>query len=748
MATLAESLVSSSSRKLRVRRRADLEARQQRYLGTTYWIVKDPVGLNYFRFQEEEYFILQLLDGSVSLDEIKQRFEDEFPPQKITLEELQQFLGQLHQSGLIVTGAPGQGHELLKRRRERRRRELLAAASNILCIRFKGVDPERFLNWLYPKVRWMFSRWFFAGCAVLWIAALALILVEFDAFRAKLPGFYQFFSPTNALLLAATLAVTKVLHELGHALSCKHFQGECHEIGVMILVLTPCLYCNVSDSWMLPNKWHRAAIGAAGIFVELTLAAAATFFWWFTEVGLLHYLCLNIMFICSVSTVLFNGNPLLRYDGYYVLADVMEIPNMRQKASLVLNRKLAQWFLGLDPPDDPFLPQRRQLFFSLYTIAAVFYRWFILFSILMFLYKVFEPYGLKIVGQAIAAAAIYGLLFQPIYAVCKFFYVPGRWHQVKKIRMYASIAGLLTLVGLFVFLPLPYHVMATLEIQPRDADTVYVPPEGGKLEEVPEHVQPGRPVAKGTVLARLRNLDLDLQVARLQGERQRTATTLANVEQWLRYTQPGGNAQIDQLREVLKTLDQQLAEKQRDRQQLELRAPSDGVVFPPPWRSREKPLRGQLAGWSGIALLPQNRGAFLEGGTPFCLIGNPRQMKAMLVIDQADFQFVAPGQPVEIKLDQLPFDTFEGTIEHIAEQAMEASPVRLAAKAGGELPTKTDRAGIERPMSTSFQASVYLDDPEQVLRVGLRGHAKIHVAPQTLGQRLWRWAIHTFNFKL
>ena len=127
--------------------------------------------------------------------------------------------------------------------------------------------------------------------------------------------------------------MTKVLHEFGHGLSCKHFGGECHEMGVMILVLTPCLYCNVSDSWMLPNKWHRAAIGAAGMYVEVVLASICTFIWWFTEPGLFNYLCLNVMFICSVSTVMFNANPLLRYDGYYILADILEIPNLRQKAT-------------------------------------------------------------------------------------------------------------------------------------------------------------------------------------------------------------------------------------------------------------------------------------------------------------------------------------------------------------------------------------------------------------------------------
>ena len=116
---------------------------------------------------------------------------------------------------------------------------------------------------------------------------------------------------------------------------------------------------------------------------------------------MLHYLCLNIMFISSVSTILFNANPLLRYDGYYILSDVVEIPNLRQKATSILSRKMGEWFLGLEPTEDPFLPERNQAFFALYTVAAVIYRWFIMASILFFLYKVFEPYGLKILGASV-----------------------------------------------------------------------------------------------------------------------------------------------------------------------------------------------------------------------------------------------------------------------------------------------------------------------------------------------------------
>ena len=264
MSTLADSLVSSSARKLSIRVRPDLSAKRQTYQGRSYWVVKEPVGLNYFRFQEEEFAILQMLDGESSLDEIKDQFEAEFPPQKITVEELGQFVATLHRSGLVIADVPGQGLQLRKRRDERKRKEFFASASNVLAMRFKGIDPERILNAMMPYVRWMFHPVAVGACIMLCLSALLLVLAQFDAFQSKLPDFHDFFHHKNWIWMFVVLSVTKVIHEFGHGLSCKYFGGECHEMGVMLLVLTPCLYCNVSDSWMLPNKWHRAAIGAAG----------------------------------------------------------------------------------------------------------------------------------------------------------------------------------------------------------------------------------------------------------------------------------------------------------------------------------------------------------------------------------------------------------------------------------------------------------------------------------------------------
>src|SRR3954454_7651328 len=505
MSTLADSLVSSSSRKLPIRKRPDLKARKQRYQGRIYWVIKDPVGLQYYRFEEEEYAILQMLDGQSSLDDIAERFERDFPPQTIRTEELQQFIGMLHRSGLVITDAAGQGQQLVKRRGEKKRQELMAAGTNILSMRVKGIDPERFFNFIYPYIRWFFSVPAMVVCVTLALTALSLIIVQFDFFHSRLPDFHYFFRAQNWMWLALTLCVTKILHEFGHGLSCKHFGGECHEIGVMFLVLTPCLYCNVSDSWMLPNRWHRAAIGAAGMYVELVLASICTFIWWFTSpTSPVSYICLNVMFISSVSTLMFNANPLLRYDGYYILSDILEIPNLRQKASTILNRKLGAWCLGLEEPEDPFLPQRKQWLFATYTVASAIYRWVVTFSILYFLNRVFEPYGLKVLGQAIALGSLYGLLIQPLWNLYKFFSVPGRLGKVKSIRVYAT---LLVITGAIVgigFVPLPSHVYCPLEVQARDAKSVYVTTVDGILEKT--FVQPGDRVTKGQLLAQLSNI--------------------------------------------------------------------------------------------------------------------------------------------------------------------------------------------------------------------------------------------------
>lgn len=749
MATLADSLTSSSARAIRLRTRPDLESRQQRYRGQVYWVVKEPVGLNYFRFHEEEYAILQMLDGQHSLDDIKEEFEREYAPQKLTFQDLQQFIGMLHRSGLVVSESAGQGWQLKHRRDERKQKELLGKLTNVFAMRFRGIDPERLLNFLFPYTRWFFTRAAVIGFLMLGLCALLLVAVQNDIFRSRLPTFHQFFAAHNWIYMMTTMAVVKVLHEFGHGLSCKYFGGECHEMGVMFLVFTPCLYCNVSDSWMLPNKWSRAAIGAAGMYVELVLATIATFIWWFSEPGLLNHLALSVMFICSVSTLVFNGNPLLRFDGYYILMDILEIPNLRQKATEVLKRFLTHLCLGIEPPENPFLPDNNRFFFGLYTVAAVIYRWVVMFSILYFMNKILEPYGLKVIGQMVAVIGIIGLVIQPLIKLGKFFYIPGRMHKVKRIRVAITSTVLAAVVGFMLLVPLPYQIDCVFTVVPRNAETV-VPQLPGQLTEV--KVSPGDQVQQGDLLARIDNFELRVEILDLQGQIREEEARIETLRELQIHARPNQVAllggQIIQAEETLQSYKESLAEKELELKGLDITAPVSGTVMPVPPRQDADPGDGRLPEWSGSLLDDKNDRATVVPTDLICLIGNPDQLDAELVIDQAFIDFVHDAQKVELLLEGFPAKPHPGKIVKIADNPLETIPPSLSGQSGGGLDTVMDETGQPKPMNPSYAARVPIEDWDVKLQHGMRGKAKIHVEPQTLGRRLYRYLARTFHFEL
>ncbi|MDR3182501.1 MAG: biotin/lipoyl-binding protein [Planctomycetaceae bacterium] len=749
MFTNTDALVSSSARKLPIKVRPDLSAKRQYYLGRSYWVLKEPIGTKFYRLQDEEYAILKLFDGKHSLDDIKKQFEKDFPPQKITLEDLHHFIGQLHQSGLVVAATPNQGPELLKRRYKRFRKELLQKFTNVLAIKFKGFDPDRLLDFMYPFAAWFFHPLTVFLCLILGMSAASLVIVNFDTFRSKLPEFYTFFSPVNLLCLSAVLAGTKVFHEFGHGLTAKHFRGECHEMGVMILVLSPCLYVNVSDSWLLPNKWHRIAIAAAGMYAECMLASVCTFIWWFSEPGLLNYLALNVMFVSSVTTILFNANPLLRYDGYYMLADYLEIPNLRQKATKVLARKCSQWFLGMEQQPDPFLPQRNQVLFALFSVSAFMYRWVVMASILFFIYSLFKYYDVRIIGQIIAAMSLFSLFVMPLIKVGKFFWVPGRIYKVKRGRFYLSLSLFIGLIAFLLFFPLPYWVIApaVMELRASNSQQVYVPDiKGGcRLKEI--RVVPGQYVQRGDVLGILENQPLLYALADAKGKVKELEKKLASLDMMRKYRADAA-LQMGPVTQSLAAAKELLTNKELDYEYLTLKAPLDGTVVSPPWKPYQAPPDDQLPSWWGAPLEAYNLEATLEPGTQFCSIGDPKYLEAVIVVDQSKTGFLESGQIVELKLHKFPARTFRGEISEIEKQAIESLDVQLSTRAGGEIPTTTQRDGTEQPNSASYRVRMLLDNPDLTVRVGMTGVAKIHVKAKTLAMRAWLIFNETFNFKL
>ncbi len=736
-------MTDSSERPLRLRVRSDLVVDQQTYLGRNYWIVKDPLTLTFYRFEAEEYSILRMIDGRTSPAEIQRRFARQYAPQRLALAELQSFASRLFQSSLVVADAAAQGEQLLARQRQRRHRQRHETWSNILCIRFGGINPDRLLQWLNRWCGWILSWPSLVASLLLICSALLLVAAEFDVFLERLPGFHTFFAAENWLLLALVMAGTKVLHELGHGLACRRLGGECHEMGLMLLLLTPCLYCNVSDSWMVRGKWRRAAIGAAGMYVELVLAGVCTFLWWLSDVGLLHYLCLDVMFVCSVSTLLFNANPLLRYDGYFILSDLLEIPNLRQKSTAAVQGKLSGWFLGLTPRPDPFLPSRRRWLFMLYAVAASVYRWVVVASILWFLYTVFEPQGLKVVGQLLVVVSLYGLLLAPLWQLARFLRVPGRVRQLKKLRMTAVLLLLAALATAILMTPWPYCVTCDFHIQPRGATPAYVDVPGTLLEI---HVQEGQFVREGQSLAVLGNADIDLAILRLVGEREQLVSKLAAL-QLQAYDNDTALLETAEVSQSIESLDRRIQRRRQDRQHLAIRAPCDGYVFPAPLIApSESP--ETLPAWSGHPLQNENLMAYLQEGVAVCRIGDAGQLEAILAVDEAAIQSLAAGQTVELFPAQWRGGRLTGYIAQISHADLRVTPASYSA-ARETLPRDNHQSGsAPRRPSNTYQANVPLELTNATLLAGGTGRARIDAGSRTLASRLWNSFCRTFHCEL
>ena len=738
-------MTSSTSRPLRLHCRPDLTFQRQSYQGRDYWVIKDPISLKYYRFEEEEYALLQMLDGLSSPDQIKRRFDYRFAPQKIAMQELYQFIGMLYRSSLLVSDSPGQGVELQRRGVKNRKAELRQSLTNILAIRYKGFDPDKMLGEMNKWVGWFFTWPAFLLVLLLGLSALALIITQFETFQNKLPSFNDFFAAKNWVWLAIVMALTKVLHEFGHGLACKKFGGECHEMGVMLLVLTPCLYVNVSDSWLLNSKWKRAFIAAAGMYVELVLASIAVFVWWFSSPGIVNQLALNLIFVSSVSTILFNANPLLRYDGYYILSDLLEIPNLRSKATSILQRTFGELVLGIEAKDDPFLPAKRQWLFGLYSIAAASYRWLITFSIFWFVYQVLEPYGFKIIGQMIAMSAIYGLVGIPLVKLYKFFSIPGRFGTVKPVRATISAVVFALLLAAILLIPIPHYVYCSFFVQGKDSHNVYVDVPG-TLEEI--LIEPNRMVEQGTPILKLGSQHLQVQLAGMKSDVDSAKVRLASVQ-----NSSGRDKRMAQGVQAATVAYQAslsvYQKRQLDLDRLLVRAPASGFFLAAPKIDAPPAGDSNLNDWYGSPLDQQNLGAYLQESTFVGqVLGNIEQLEAVLAIDQSDIEFVKPSQRVELLIRQVPLKVFESETETISPSEMKSTPKSLSSKYGGAIVTTTNQNGDDVPQSTKYLVNVNLENPDGLILPGSSGKAKIRTGSQTVGQRIWRLFSHTFQFEL
>ncbi|MBI5757297.1 MAG: HlyD family efflux transporter periplasmic adaptor subunit [Planctomycetales bacterium] len=725
---------------LPLRVRPDVRVHPVRLRGRWHWNVKDPATQRYFQLRDEEYFVWRHLDGTHGFAEIQKRFDCQFAPQRLATEELRAFVTMLDTAGLLLVDAAGQGERMWRRRLSHQQRERWAGWTNPLMIRFRGLNPEPLLRWLTPRLRWSWSA---SGCAVatlVIVSAVLLAVAGWEDIIARLPGTQSFLTPGNVFWLGVTLAGIKLLHELGHAVTCHRFGGECHELGVMLLVFTPTLYCNVSDSWMLPSKWQRAAIASAGVAVEIVLAAVATWLWWLSEPGLFHTICLNVMLVGSINTLVFNGNPLLRFDGYYVLSDLLEVPNLREQADAAARDVMIRGLCGRNAASvvlDASLPRTWLIG---YGVAAWAYRWTVLFGIFWFLHRMLMPIGLEwivltlavpIVGRAVVNQVSRGM--QIVRET-----VHGDDTSRARMRMRGGVV-FAALASLFL-IPLPCSVVSPAVVEPRGTQSLYVSISG----RIVDSVRDGAAVEAGQAIVRLDNPELERDIVRLIGQRNQQRRHVESLRR-RQVSDSHAAAGIPAAMGSLADLEERLNQRERDLSRLTLTAPAAGTILSAVSRFHSGSPDG-LRSWSGRPLDDRNRGALLDTGTLVCRIGDPLQREALLFVVQDDIEFVRPGQRVRMQFDALPSATLAGTVAEISAVDEPSIPWPLVAR--GDLPVTSDHYGQARPLVTVYQARVEIETHDHDLPLGSTGQARVRVEPMSLGSRMLRAARRTFRFEM
>jgi putative peptide zinc metalloprotease protein len=708
---------------LAVRLRPDLVVQPQFYEGMTHYVVKDPLALKYFRFKQEEYFLLQQFDGKTTLQDVKRAFERKYRPQTITVDDLLRFVAQLHEASLIQVDTAEQAKVLIKRRRKNIWKKIGQFFANILYIKIPLVDPERILTGMYPFFRWIFTPAFVFLSSCTMLAAIILVISQWSTFQAKLPEFQSFFNWRTIVYFWCSLAVIKVIHEFGHGLTAKHFGGEVHEMGMLFLVLTPALYCDVTDSWLLPSKWKRIWISAAGIYVECFLASIATFIWWNTEPGLLNSLMMATMFICSVNTIMFNANPLLRYDGYYVMSDWLEIPNLRIKSNQFFAYAFQEKILGLEVPHQHYLPKARRTLFVTYAVASYLYRWFVTFSIIFFLSQVLKPYGLQSISYVLALGSLVPLLVMPVYQIIKFVRQPGRMRKVKKARAAAWFAGAAAVVAGILLIPTPLRVKGTFVLMPANPATVYADTPGRMVQLL---VRDGEMVKEGQLLAVLSNLD---KLKEREQHQMEQAVFFAKYNTFFRSASLTDRGMANRSLQQAQDKEPIITKVGDQIDRLNLVAPRDGQAIGVPH--------------------PETLGQWFEPGKPLCQIADPKKLEAHLIMDQGDVDLFKVGNRAWLKIYGCSERTIRSKVEDKAVRNREEIPPELSQSVGGEIAAEPDeKTGQAKPLKPMFEVTIPVDNSDLELQPNLRGFAKIDAGYSTFGWWLWRWVTKTFHFTI
>jgi putative peptide zinc metalloprotease protein len=712
---MAEPFLSSAWFKvgaLKPRLRPNLSVSRQRVRGDAWYVVHDPAGGKTYRFTPAVYSVIGAMDGQRTMDEIWreacERLGADAPGQTAVVS----LLSQLHNADLLLAGVTSDPAEMARRFSRAKRKDWMGRYLNPMSIRIRIADPDRFLERTLPLARPFFS----VLGVMLWAVALFWAGLALAPRAGELTGNLadRVLSAEGLLMAALVFPALKLLHELAHGYAAKAGGAEVHEMGVMFVALMPVPYVDASASSAFRSKWRRAGVAAAGMMAELLAAAVAAAVWLNVEPGLLRAAAFNVMLIAGVSTVMFNGNPLLKLDGYFIFSDLIEVPNLAQRANRfwgwLVEAKLFR--AGVERPAST--PGERA-WFVFYAPAAFAYRMAVLFTIALFLAS--EWFVLGVAIAIIGVALGVGL---PILKAGWHVATSPRLQRVRRRAVVAAILGVGGLAALLFLVPAPLRTVTEGVVWlPEDA---YVRAGGNGLIRAVS-APSGARVAVGDSLVLAEDPLLKAEEAVLEAQIAALAARFDSEQFADRIKAAVTMQEIAVKREALGRLRERL-------DALEVRASSPGVLEMP----REANLPGRWVKRGDVL------GYVIGQQPPILRVVVPQSDIDLVRQRLASSEMLAPGQlwrPVPL------------TLLREVPAATDRLPSRaLAVDGGGRVAVDARNPKAVRSLDRWFQLDFAI--PAGAAPGGFEGRAYVRFDHgwEPLGQQLWRRGRQMFLSRL
>jgi putative peptide zinc metalloprotease protein len=691
------------------RLRQQLRVHAHRFRGQLWYVVEDRLNGRYHRFDRRAWRIIRLLDGSTTLEQLWHRLAAEAGADTPDQEEILTLLGQLHGLDLLTSASLPDLTEAARRHRRQARARWWQRYLNPLALRISVVDPDRFLQHTVRVLKPVLNGF----GAILWLAWVLPAAVLAASHWSQLTSNFaeRMLAFDNLALLWLIFPFVKAVHETGHGIACRLRGGEVHDMGVMLLIFLPVPYVDASSAWTFASKRDRVLVGAAGMLIELVIAAAAFYLWLWLQPGTARAVAYDVIILASVTTVLFNANPLLRYDGYYIASDALEIPNLAQRATRYWGYLVERWVLRHREPSSPVMAPGEGFWLGVYAPLSFAYRLFVMFSIAVFVAGKYFAVGgliaLWTLGSGLGLPLVRGIqwsrrMMSDVQT--------GTWGRC------VALIAVGTLVLLLFVVPLPHHTQV---------EGVIWLPESSQLRAGTSGFIKGVQIVTGAQVGRgtgIVSLEDPLLTARLQRQIARVEIAQARYE-------------AENLENPARA--QQLA-TELSREQAELHA----------FQERASRLEVRSAD-AGRLWLPDGEdlyGRYVKQGDVLGYVMPTAAPLVRVIVEQTDEDFIqSRTRSIAVKLPFAPGPTWTARVIRAVPAASNELPsAALGREGGGAVATDPRDQTGRKALTSHFEYELALPEQFPYRFIGSRASVRFEHPAEPLGYGIWRGLRHQF----